>query len=125
MASSSPFNVNLKRIIITICNSSCRKVIFSQACVKVGGGVHPQQTPPRQTPSCSDTPSRHPPLLRHPQPTQRWPLQQMSPTGMHSFFFMHNFISQSVFRNNVTSSMYDVQYYLQIFNRIHLIRRII
>ena len=45
---------------ITVRNSSCGKVMFSQASVilsREGGGVH---IPPRQTP-----PSRHPPLGSH------------------------------------------------------------
>ena len=61
--------------IITVRNSSCGKIMFSQACVKnsVQGGVHP--LPPRQT-------GRHPlgrpphPLGRHPPPGRHLPPPQ-------------------------------------------------
>ena len=66
-----------KKIVITVHNSSCGKVMFSQACVKnsvhrVGGGVSaplhagihtlPRQTLPGQTPAPGQTPpGRHTP----------------------------------------------------------------
>ena len=54
------------KAVVTVCNNSCGKVMFSQVCQEFcprGGGVHPpRQTPPRQTPSPMHTPmGRHPP----------------------------------------------------------------
>ena len=82
---------SLLLLIFTIRNSSCGKIMFSQACVKnsvQGGGVHP----PRQTPLKADSPladtpwpdtsprqtsrfGRQLPLGRPPPPPRR-PLQR-------------------------------------------------
>ena len=91
---------NLIQAFITVRNSSCGKVIFSQACVKKKSvhreGVfahcmlrytHPTgRQPARQTtslgrhplhrhPSGQTPPGRHPPT-DNPSPPPRWPLQQ-------------------------------------------------
>ena len=100
--------------IITVSNSSCRKVMFLRLSVilfTVGGevvwadtllGRHlPGQTPPpRQTPPPqADTPQvdipgqtssldRHP-LGRHPLPETATVADGMHPTGMHSCWLIH------------------------------------
>ena len=84
--------------IITVRNSNCGKVMFSQACVKnsVHRGVvynSPRQTPPSRHPS-GQTPQGRYPLAQHPQantPLDRHPVPEMATTadrtrltGMHS-----------------------------------------
>ena len=79
-------------------NSSCGKVMFSQACVKNSvqrGGIlqdPPQPTPLEQTP----TPGAHPPPEQPPSPRSRHPLPRTAsaaagahPIRMHScpYFF--------------------------------------
>ena len=62
---------NFQRLnIITVRNSSCRKVMFSQACVKNSfqGGVCPI--------ACWDNPQGRHPSLGWPPPPTRWPLQR-------------------------------------------------
>ena len=56
----------LWQLIITVCKSSCGKVMFSQACVK--NSVHRQYIP------WADTPWADPLLGIHPSPP-RWPLK--------------------------------------------------
>ena len=88
---------NVFSSIFTTRNSSCGKVMFSQACVKNsvhdrGRGVcpiacwdtpppYPQQTSPGQTPYQADTPpDRHTPRQTHPQAATPW---EDTPLGRH------------------------------------------
>ena len=89
--------INTLLILITVCNSTCRKVMLSQVSVcPLGVGVHPPVD--RHHPLARHPLSRHPPgrypLGRHPPgqtPRADTPSPQMAtavdgthPTGMHS-----------------------------------------
>ena len=57
------------KLIVTVRNSSCGKVVFTGVCLSKGGGAHP---PPGQTPS--------------PPPEMAAAADGTHPTGMHSCF---------------------------------------
>ena len=77
-------------LVITVRNSSCRKVMFLRLSVShsvhrgIGGGVHlPRQTPPRQTPPRANTPPPpHQEDITHKTATAA---DSTHPTGMHSW----------------------------------------
>ena len=74
---------------ITTNNSSCRKVMFSQACVKnsVHGGACIRYTPSHAWPWACMSPGHACPLGMHrPGQCSQW-AGSTHPTGMHSCFF--------------------------------------
>ena len=99
-------------LFITVRNSSCGKVMFSQVCVK--NSVHSGEvyTPPPWTHTPGQTPPGHThPLGRHipqadnPPPPIRRPLQRSGrPTGMHSCWRLFLPIITNWFQNGALQS---------------------